>query len=93
MALNTYPDAPEFIPMIAKSYTAVLGDEATDKHVFDMPRPVSSAIAQIKTATTGVVNHAGLSVKIIEETSSAPCKVEVAVTALVTGDTIDLLAW
>lgn len=91
---KTYPGPTEYSPIITMTYTAVLADESTDKHAFTMPRPVTCAIAQIRAATTGVVNSAGLATKITTVTGSTPsCTVEVAATALATGDVISLIAW
>ena len=83
MAINT---ATRFVPMEVDSYTAVVGDEATDKHVFTFPRVIAHAIAQVRSAT-GTVNSAGLDIDISSAT------VTVAVTTLATGDIIEVIAW
>lgn len=95
MALKTYPDVPQYAPIITKSFVATAATATADYHEFAMPRPVTNAIAQIQAKTTGAENATGLAVTIATVTTagSESCTVKVAATAITAGDVINLIAW
>lgn len=95
MSLKTYPDVPQYAPIITKSFVATADTASADYHEFAMERPVTNAIAQIQAKTTGVVNSAGLAVTITTVTTagSESCTVKVAATAITADDVISLIAW
>ena len=92
MALKTYPDVPQFVPMEVMSFVAVAQTATDDYHEFSVDRPVTKAIAQIQATTTGVENAAGLAVT-ITTVAGTSTKIKVAATAITLGDVINVIAW
>lgn len=95
MSLKTYPDVPQYAPIITKSFVATATTASVDYHEFVMERPVTNAIAQIQAKTTGAENATGLAVVITTVTTagSESCTVKVAATAITADDVINLIAW
>lgn len=78
-----------YVPMETFTHTAVAADATADYVEFTVPYAPKGMIAQIKAATTGVVNSAGLAVTY----NSTSGKVKVAATAITAGDVISLIVF
>ncbi len=82
-----YSPAERYVPMEKASKVAVSGDATANYIDFVLPYSPVGVIAQVRTVTTGVINLTGLTVTVTGTT------VRVAVTDLLQGDTVSVLAF
>lgn len=84
-------EASKFLAMEVASQVATATDATNNYYTFTMVRPVTNAIAQIQTATTGVVYSTVLAVTITHAGST--CTVKVSGDDIAAGMICNIIAW
>lgn len=84
-------EASKFLAMEVASQVATDTDATNNYYTFTMARPVTNAIAQIQTVTTGVVYSTALAVKITHAGNA--CTVKVSGTKIAAGMICNIIAW